>query len=205
MGRCQPDELAFARKQKGRVIQHRPAAKAGSLGVWDENAAAWAGRRPARLELPRSPPDLSLMQLFTLGFTRKTAERFFGLLRESGAKRLVDVRLNRISQLAGFAKRDDLRYFARELCDLEYVEMPELAPTGDLLGRYRRSGSWDEYAREFVGLMAARKVEETVPRALLEHGCLLCSEHGPEHCHRRLVAEYLREKWGTEVEIRHLM
>lgn len=144
------------------------------------------------------------MKLFTIGFTKKSAEKFFGLLRGSGAKRLVDVRLNNVSQLAGFAKKDDLAYFAKEICGMEYVHVPELAPTQDILDEYKKNkGDWAVYERKFLELMRQRQIEKTVARNLVEDGCLLCSEDKPHHCHRRLVAEYLKEHWG-EVEIKHL-
>ncbi len=144
------------------------------------------------------------MKLFTIGFTKKSAEKFFGLLRGSGAKRLIDVRLNNVSQLAGFAKKDDLAYFVKEICGMEYVHIPELAPTQEILDEYKKNrGDWSVYERKFLDLMRQRGVERTVPRSLLESGCLLCSEDKPHHCHRRLVAEYLKEHWG-EVDIAHL-
>lgn len=144
------------------------------------------------------------MKLFTIGFTKKNAEKFFGLLRGSGAKRLVDVRLNNVSQLAGFAKKDDLKFFAKEVCGIEYVHLPELAPTQDILDEYKKNkGDWAVYEKKFLDLMRQRKVEETVSREAVAEGCLLCSEDKPHHCHRRLVAEYLREHWG-DVDIKHL-
>lgn len=144
------------------------------------------------------------MKLFTIGFTKKSAEKFFGLLRGSEAKRLLDVRLNNVSQLAGFAKKDDLAYFVKEICRMEYVHIPELAPTQDILDEYKKNkGDWAVYEQKFLELMRQREIEKTVPRNLVEDGCLLCSEDKPHHCHRRLVAEYLKQRWG-EVEIKHL-
>lgn len=144
------------------------------------------------------------MKLCTIGFTKTTAERFFSRIKSSGAKRVVDVRLNNVSQLAGFAKKDDLRYFLRAICDVDYVHRPDLAPTQELLDAYKKDGGdWATYEHAFLQLMATRRVEETVPRAVIDDSCLLCSEDKPHHCHRRLVAEYLRSKWG-DVEITHL-
>ena len=145
------------------------------------------------------------MRLFTIGFTRKSAEEFFGKLRESGAKRIVDVRLNNVSQLAGFSKKDDLAFFLREICEMGYVHLRELAPTQELLDALKkRRGSWKDYEEGFLALLRERRIENTVPRAQLGDGCLLCSEATPEHCHRRLVAEYLRDHWG-DIEIVHLI
>jgi uncharacterized protein (DUF488 family) len=144
------------------------------------------------------------MNIFTIGFTKKSAEKFFGLLSNAGVKRIVDVRLNNVSQLAGFAKRDDLRYFAEQLGSIDYIHLPELAPTKEILDEYRKDGlDWARYESKFLSLMRERRIEKTVPESLLEEGCLLCSEDKPHNCHRRLVAEYLVEEWG-HVDITHL-
>ncbi len=143
------------------------------------------------------------MKIFTIGFTKTTAERFFGRLKRAGAKKIVDVRLNNVSQLAGFAKRDDLRYFAQEICGMEYQHVPTLAPTKDMLDKYKKeSGDWSEYELKFLDLMKERRIEN-MDRKLLDGGCMLCSEDKPHHCHRRLVAEYLKAHWD-DVEIVHL-
>jgi len=113
------------------------------------------------------------VKLFTIGFTKTTAERFFGRLRSAGAKQIVNVRLNNVSQLAGFAKRDDLRFFARELGGTGYIHLPQLAPTEEILDDYKKNkGSWSDYERRFMDLMANRRIEESVPRDALEGGCL---------------------------------
>jgi uncharacterized protein (DUF488 family) len=145
------------------------------------------------------------MTIFTIGFTKKSAEAFFTRIRNAGVKRLVDVRLNNVSQLAGFTKKDDLRYFTKELCHIDYVHVPELAPTANILDPYRnqKKTGWSLFERRFQELLRERRVEETVSRKLLNGACLLCSEEKPDHCHRRLVAEYFKEKWGA-VEIEHL-
>ena len=144
------------------------------------------------------------MKLSTIGFTKKSARRFFDLLRQSGTKRIVDVRLNNGSQLAGFAKKDDLAYFLSELCEMEYVHLPALAPTKEMLDDYKkRKGDWKTYEDRFIALMSERRIEETIPKEIVADGCLLCSEDKPHHCHRRLVAEYLKQHWGN-VEIAHL-
>jgi uncharacterized protein (DUF488 family) len=144
------------------------------------------------------------MKIFTIGFTKKSAELFFRKLQSSGVKRLIDVRLNNASQLAGFAKQNDLRYFTKAICNIEYVYLPDLAPTKDILDEYKKNkGDWRLYERKFLDLMKIRRIEDKVRRELLDGGCLLCSEDEPLYCHRRLVAEYLKEKWGS-VEIEHL-
>ncbi len=145
------------------------------------------------------------MKVYTIGFTRKTAEGFFGKLTASGARRVVDVRLNNVSQLAGFAKKNDLIFFLKKICGMDYVHMPELAPTQDMLDEYKKNkGHWAVYEQRFLDLMRQRQIEQTVPKDLIAEGCLLCSEDKPHHCHRRLVAEYLNERWGG-VEIKHLV
>jgi uncharacterized protein (DUF488 family) len=144
------------------------------------------------------------MKLHTIGFTKKSAEKFFGLLHASGSKRLVDIRLNNVSQLAGFAKRDDLQYFVRQICGMEYVHLTALAPTQDILDEYKKNGGdWGVYESKFLDLMRSRRVETTIPKELVAEGCFLCSEDKPHHCHRRLVAEYLQSKWG-DLDIKHL-
>jgi uncharacterized protein (DUF488 family) len=144
------------------------------------------------------------VNIYTIGFTKKSAGVFFGLLRTSGAQRLVDVRLNNVSQLAGFAKRDDLKFFLAELCDMDYIHEQRLAPTQEMLDDYKKRGSsWQEYERSFIDLMAERKIEASVPADLLDNAVLLCSEATPHNCHRRLVAEYVAEHWG-DVTVTHL-
>jgi uncharacterized protein (DUF488 family) len=145
------------------------------------------------------------ISLFTIGFTKKTAEGFFTKLQQAGVRRVVDVRLHNNSQLAGFSKRDDLAYFLKAIGGIDYVHVTDLAPTADLLDRYKKvDKDWPAYERDFLRLMAHRHIETTVLPNLLDGGCLLCSEDKPHHCHRRLVAEYLREKWGG-VDIQHLL
>lgn len=144
------------------------------------------------------------MRLFTIGFTKKSAESFFETLRNSGAKRVLDVRLNNVSQLAGFAKKQDLAYFLEKISGMGYVHLPVLAPTQQMLDEYKKAhGSWQAYERRFLDLMKERRIEEKISREVLADGCLLCSEDKPDHCHRRLVAEFLKQHWG-DVDIQHL-
>ncbi len=145
------------------------------------------------------------MEIYTIGFTKHTAEEFFEKLKTAGIRRLVDVRLNNVSQLAGFAKRDDLRYFLDRICGADYRHEPLLAPTQELLDNYKkRKGSWAEYEAAFLDLMARRRIEDSVSKDLFESASvLLCSEHTAECCHRRLVVEYFGNRWGG-VEAVHL-
>jgi uncharacterized protein (DUF488 family) len=145
------------------------------------------------------------MNVFTIGFTEKTAKRFFELIRSSGVKRVVDVRLNNTGQLAGFSKQADLAYFLRELCQVEYIHVPELAPTKDILDVYKKhGGAWSVYEAEFLNLMERRRIDQSVAKDIVNQGCLLCSENKPHHCHRRLVVEYLQNKWG-DINTTHLL
>ena len=143
-------------------------------------------------------------KLFTIGFTKKTAEAFFTRLSKAGVKRVIDIRLNNVSQLAGFAKKDDLRYFLKTICNIDYIHKPELAPTRDILEEHKKNkGDWSAYEKRFMVLLSERKPEESISRDMFDNGCLLCSEDKPDNCHRRLVAEYLSEKWGN-MEVIHL-
>ncbi len=148
---------------------------------------------------------MSAIRIYTIGFTQKSAEQFFAKLINAGVKKIIDARLNNSSQLAGFAKKDDLRFFLKTLGNIDYSHMPVLAPTEDILAEYKKNkGDWTTYEKKFLTLMAERRIENIVIPAELDQTCLLCSEHLPEHCHRRLVAEYLKGKWGN-VEIVHLI
>jgi uncharacterized protein (DUF488 family) len=143
--------------------------------------------------------------LYTIGFTKKNAETFFGLIRSAKVSTLIDVRLNNVSQLAGFAKKDDLRFFLKEICNTNYLHEPKLSPTQDILDAYKEKKiSWEEYKDKFLELMVKRQVEQLVKPEILDRGCLLCSEHKPDNCHRRLVAEYLSANLNSELKIMHL-
>ncbi|OBQ55189.1 DUF488 domain-containing protein [Halodesulfovibrio spirochaetisodalis] len=144
------------------------------------------------------------MKLYTIGFTKKKAEVFFGLLRKAKVTTLIDVRLNNVSQLAGYAKRDDLRFFLKELCDASYVHLPELSPTKDILDGYKKGNmSWERYEKDYLFLLKSRELKERLSSIDLNNSCLLCSEHEPDCCHRRLAAEYLATLFPT-IEIKHL-
>jgi uncharacterized protein (DUF488 family) len=141
------------------------------------------------------------MEIYTIGFTKKTAAQFFESLKRASIEQLLDVRLNNVSQLAGFSKRDDLKYFLKTICSADYRHEPLLAPTQQMLDSYKKSkGAWEEYERQFMSLMAAREIENKIPRELFQkRSVLLCSEETAKHCHRRLVLEYLDSKWGNIV------
>ena len=145
------------------------------------------------------------LRLFTIGFTKTTAEKFFERLLSSEVRRVIDVRLNNSSQLAGFAKGRDIGYFLSKIGNIEYLHEPLLAPTPDILDAYKKhKGPWPVYERQFLDLMDVRKIDEKLSRDLFDRSCLLCSEDKPHHCHRRLVAEYLNDRWDTNIQIKHL-
>ncbi|HEY2823450.1 MAG TPA: DUF488 domain-containing protein [Candidatus Acidoferrum sp.] len=148
------------------------------------------------------------MEIYSIGFTQKTAAQFFSLLQQHGIRRLLDVRLNNVSQLAGFAKRDDLKFFLHEICNADYIHDPTLAPTQEMLDRYKKEKTtpWSEYESAFLALITQRKIESTLDPAIFNiPTVLLCSEPTPENCHRRLVLEYLQNHWPTHnIHITHL-
>jgi uncharacterized protein (DUF488 family) len=147
------------------------------------------------------------MEIYSIGFTQKTASQFFSLLKQHNIRRLLDLRLNNVSQLAGFAKRDDLKFFLHEICNADYIHDPNLAPTQEMLDRYKKEKSpWSEYESAFLSLIAERKIETSVDPSIFNvPTVLLCSEPTPEHCHRRLVLEYLRTHWPHHnIQIHHL-
>jgi uncharacterized protein (DUF488 family) len=141
----------------------------------------------------------------TIGFTKTNAEGFFERLMDAGVKKVVDVRLHNTSQLAGFAKADDLSYFLRKLGGIQYSHQPLLAPTDTMLKSFKKEkGDWRVYEDRFLQLMHERKMELRLKPEMLEGACLLCSEATPHHCHRRLVVEYLNDKWGGTLAVKHL-
>ncbi len=146
--------------------------------------------------------------LFTIGFTKKTAEEFFGLLQNAKVRKVVDIRENPGGQLSGFAKHPDLKFFLDRVIAAEYVREPLLAPTPEIRKAYRLTRDWQQYERSFLELMRARRILDFIePDAFEGRVALLCSEDRPEKCHRRLVAELLAEHWNTlghTVEVEHL-
>jgi uncharacterized protein (DUF488 family) len=146
-----------------------------------------------------------MIKLYTIGFTGKSAEKFFNLLKEAAVLNLVDTRINNVSQLAGFAKGSDLKFFAKEIVNINYEHNIDFAPTKELLSRYRRKEiAWKDYEIEYLNLLDTRKIAQKIDIEKLHESCLLCSEHMPEKCHRRLLAEYFRQV-RNDVEIIHLI
>ena len=146
------------------------------------------------------------MKLYTIGFTQKSAREFFNKIKNSNIDLLIDIRLNNVSQLAGFAKGKDLEYFLKEICNCGYAHDDVFAPTKELLDNYRANKvSWKEYENVFAKIMASRRIEERFKKLYknYENVCLLCTEPTAEQCHRRLVAEYL-QKHCENIEIIHI-
>lgn len=144
------------------------------------------------------------MKLFTIGFTGKSAEDFFTLIKKSGAQKLIDIRINRNSQLAGFAKERDLGFLLSELAGISYQVNEELAPTKQMLASYRdKKKNWDEYSEEYQKLIADRSILKNLGEEYFEDSILLCSENEPDKCHRTLLAILLREM-VPDLEIIHL-
>ncbi len=146
-----------------------------------------------------------MIELYTIGFTNKSAEQFFGLLRDNDVRTLVDTRVNNTSQLSGFAKGPDLAFFSRAIGGINYRHQLDFAPTKELLAHYRaKKLTWAEYETEYLNLLDLRRVGQHLNVEELHQNCLLCSEHTPERCHRRLLAEYLQHRFGG-ITIRHLV
>lgn len=144
------------------------------------------------------------MDLYTIGFTKKTAEEFFDVLKRNGIQQIVDIRLNNTSQLAGFTKENDLKYFLMKLCGIDYYHFEFLAPTREIREGYTKGKEWDKYAEGYVSLLDTRGILKKLDREFFKkRTCFLCSESPPEYCHRRLLAEYLKKHWG-DVNVVHL-
>jgi uncharacterized protein (DUF488 family) len=142
--------------------------------------------------------------LFTIGFAKKSAEQFFSILMQAGVQKVFDIRLHNVSQLAGFTKRDDLSYFLKAIAQIDYLHMPALAPTQEIFDAYKKKkGGWAAYEKAFNDLLRERRPEKFLSKEKVQQACLLCSEPDPDHCHRRLVAEYLKAHWNN-LRIVHL-
>tara|TARA_B100000315_G_C14343732_1_gene480791 strand:- start:113 stop:553 length:441 start_codon:yes stop_codon:yes gene_type:complete len=145
-----------------------------------------------------------MIELYTIGFTKKNAKNFFNLLNINSVETIVDTRINNTSQLSGFAKADDLEFFAESIGGMNYKHIIDFAPTKELLSKYRKKEmTWEEYEVEYLNLLDMRKIKDTVSIDNLNKSCLLCSEHSPEFCHRRLLAEFFQHI-NKNVKIIHL-
>ena len=145
-----------------------------------------------------------MIQLFTIGYTHKSAELFFSIMDMNGIDNLIDVRLNNVSQLTGFTKMNDFKFFLKKISNVNYYHLPYLAPTKEILNAYRKKEiGWNEYEEKFITLMKERKIEKKINLDILHNVCLLCSEESADKCHRRLVAEYLKT-FFNEIVIKHI-
>jgi len=145
------------------------------------------------------------MQIYTIGYTRKSAEAFFATLKGAGVKKVIDVRINNTSQLSGFTKKNDLAFFLGRLINVEYDHYIDLAPTKNLLAEYRRTRDWETYAESYLELLSARRVYKKYTPGSFANACLLCSEPEPHRCHRRLAVEFLMSHWGrNDIQVVHL-
>lgn len=148
------------------------------------------------------------MKLYTIGFTKKNAEQFFSLLEKAQITTLLDIRLNNVSQLAGYTKRDDLCFFLKKILNVKYIHSIKLAPTKQILDDFKSNKiSWEKYEIEYYKLLEERNIKSLFPTIVdfnKDTICLLCSEEKPTHCHRRLLAEYLKRNLSQNIEIIHL-
>ena len=142
--------------------------------------------------------------LFTIGFTKKNAKEFFGLIKKNEISLLVDVRLNNQSQLAGFTKKNDLMYFLETICNCSYIHKSQWAPNEQILKDYKNKIiTWNDYDKKYISLLEARNIEQYFSPEKYNNSCLLCSEPEPTQCHRRLLAEFFQKK-NPNITINHL-
>ncbi len=147
-----------------------------------------------------------MITLYTIGFTKKSAERFFTLLKDNGVIQLVDVRISNNSQLAGFAKGKDLEFFVKEICHIPYKHIVDFAPSKELLDRWHKQEvTWEEYVKVYTDLLKSREILRKYGVKSFDGSCFLCSEDTPEQCHRRLLVEYLKNNCTDKVDIIHLI
>ena len=147
-----------------------------------------------------------MISLYTIGFTKKSAELFFELLKKNGVKQLIDVRISNGSQLAGFAKGKDLAYFVKQICGINYKHITDFAPTKDLLDRWHKESiTWEEYIAEYTAMLKHRDIIKKFGVKQFDGACFLCSEETPEMCHRRLLTEYMQNNSQEEVKIIHIV
>jgi uncharacterized protein (DUF488 family) len=145
-----------------------------------------------------------MSKLYTIGFTKKSSEVFFDLLRKVNISNIIDVRLHNESQLAGFSKKDDLKYFLKEICHCAYEHRPDWAPSEEILEAYKKKKiGWEQYEIQFIKIINEKHIEKNVDINKLNGSCLLCSEPKADKCHRRIVAEYLKQHFDA-LHIYHL-
>lgn len=147
-----------------------------------------------------------MITLYTIGFTKKSAEQFFNLLRDNHVRQLVDIRISNGSQLAGFAKGKDLEFFLKEICHIPYKHITNFAPTKELLDLWRQKKvTWKEYEDIYTTILKERDILRKYGVKPFDGSCFLCSEETPEQCHRRLLTEYMKKYSTEDVRIVHLI
>ncbi len=148
-----------------------------------------------------------MINIYTIGFTKKTAEKFFELLKINGVKKIIDTRLKNETQLSGFAKGKDLKYFAKTILNIDYVHRLDMAPSQDILENYRNKIiTWEEYSVKYLNLLNERELGKNIKLEELNDSCLLCSEDKPDNCHRRLLAEYIKGHFhNIKINIKHIL
>jgi len=146
-----------------------------------------------------------MAKLYTIGFTKKSAQKFFELLEKSGVNTIIDIRLNNTSQLSGFAKYPDIKYFLKKLQNIDYIHDLNFSPTEDILKNYKNKlYTWNDYVKYFDKLMNEREIEKYIVEkysdCLGKNYCLLCSEDSSENCHRSLISKKFNKIFGIEIE-----
>ena len=146
------------------------------------------------------------MKLYTIGFTKKTAKEFFDLLIKNKIKTIIDIRRNNNSQLSGFTKENDLKYFLKKISNINYIHLINFAPDQELLKEYRdKKINWDQFEQKYMKQLNDPNLWKNLDIDSFKDGCLLCSESSPEKCHRRLLAEFLLNNYlDKSIQIIHL-
>lgn len=149
---------------------------------------------------------MNKINLYTIGFTKKTAEKFFNLLIDNNVEKVLDIRLNNTSQLSAFAKYPDIEYFLKEIAGIGYIHDKNFAPDKNTLISYKKGEiTWEDYIEEFEASMQERDIEEYIAEKYsnINNYCLLCSEATPVNCHRSLLAQIFKRNIG-KIEIKEL-
>ncbi|MGD9567064.1 MAG: DUF488 family protein [Sedimentibacter sp.] len=149
-----------------------------------------------------------MAKLYTIGFTKKSAQKFFELLEMNNVNTIIDIRLNNTSQLSGFAKYPDIKFFLKRVCNIDYLHDLQFSPTEDILKNYKKKVyTWQDYVEHFENLMIERKIDKHIINnysdCLEKNYCLLCSEDTPENCHRSLVSDKFNKIFS--IELKHLL
>lgn len=140
------------------------------------------------------------MKVFTIGINNKSAEQFFRLLSDNKIIKIIDIRLNNTTQLCGFSKMNDLKFFLKRILNIEYEYISDFAPTKDIMVSYRENKDWNKFKTDYLKLLENRKVKESYQNYDFRNTCFLCSEDDADNCHRKILSEFL----DNSAEIIHL-